>query len=481
MAGPSIRLGDAELAAIARRGVPIPRYDRSRLRPRIAHVGVGGFHRAHLAGYVHELAQDGGDWGIRGLGLLAQDAGIADALRTQDHLYTLVEKGAGEPSAQVIGSIVDFVHAPPDRGEAATAVIASPDTRILSLTVTEAGYAEPADGDGPTTFDRIATGLAGRRDGAAGPLTVLSCDNLPGNGHATRRATLAAAARHDAELPAWIEEHCTFPNSMVDRITPATAPADRAWLLEHTGIQDAWPVVAEPFRQWVLEDDFAGSRPAFEAVGALLSDRVGDWELYKLRLLNAGHSAMAYLAALAGLELVHEAMAVPDVARFLQGLLLEEAAPTLDAIPGHPRERYAATVLGRFANPGVHDQIARLCIDGSAKFPTFLLPTVERQLGQDGPIGRAATALAGWARYLGVVPVADQAPDASAAAARHHAGRALSDPLAFLDFDAVFPAALRESERFRAAFAAGYRVVSEDGPLAALAAAGRGHRAPERA
>jgi mannitol 2-dehydrogenase len=451
--------------------------------PRIVHIGVGGFHRAHFAMYAHELASAGCDWGIVGLGLLPHDGEMAAALGAQDHLYTLVEKGNEEPSAAVIGSITGFVHAPAGHDAAVAGLIASPTTSVLSLTVTEAGYAEPtpeqsATGEG-TTFDRIAAALAARRDAAAGPLTILSFDNMPGNGTAARRATMSAAARFGDGLPEWLEENGTFPNSMVDRITPVTAEADRAWLLESIGIGDHWPVVAEPFRQWVVEDQFAAGRPPWEDAGALFTDRVHDWELYKLRMLNAGHSCMAYLSALAGITFVHEAMAVPAIQAFLDALLYREAMPTLAAIPGHPREDYIASVLERFANSGVHDQVARLCIDGSAKFPTFLIPTIVRQLEIDGPIDRAATALAGWARYLGVVDPEEQAFDAAADTARRHAAGALADPLAFLDYEAVFPPELQTSARFRAAFSESYRRIAEDGPIAAMGP-GQAVSAPER-
>jgi mannitol 2-dehydrogenase len=436
------------------------------------HIGVGGFHRAHFALYTHELASAGGDWGIVGLGLLPHDAEMAAALSGQDYLYTLVEKGNGEPSAEVIGSITGLVHAPAGHDAAVAELIASPTTSILSLTVTEAGYAEPTPEQSAagveTTFDRIAAALAVRRARAAGPLTILSFDNMPGNGTAARQATMSAAARLDGEVASWVEENCSFPNSMVDRITPVTADADREWLLESTGIEDTWPVVAEPFRQWVVEDKFAAGRPPWEDVGALVTDRVHDWELYKLRMLNAGHSCMAYLSALAGITYVHEAMAVPAVQTFLEDLLHREAMPTLVEIPGHPREDYIASVLERFANGGVRDQIARVCIDGSAKFPTFLIPTIVRQLEIDGPIERAATALAGWARYLGVVDPADQSFDAAGDTARRYAADALADSQAFLGYDAVFPRALQTSARFRAAFSDSYRRIAEEGPIAAM-------------
>jgi mannitol 2-dehydrogenase len=467
-----ISVGQAHLAEISRRGVPVPAYDRGELAPRIVHVGVGGFHRAHLALYAHELASDGGHWGIVGLGLLAQDARMAAALRAQDHLYTLIEKGGGEPSAAVIGSIVGYVHAPDDATGAVAHLVASPSTSILSLTVTEAGYDDPspeqvASGAG-ATFDRLAAALAVRRERGAGPLTILSCDNLTGNGDAARRATLSAAARASSALAAWVEASCTFPNSMVDRITPVTAESDREWLRDSIGVDDRWPVVAEPFRQWVLEDDFAADRPPWENVGALFTDRIHDWELYKLRLLNAGHSCIAYLSALTGITFVHEAMAVPAMRTFLAELLHREAMPTLDEIPGHPREHYIASVLERFANPGVRDQIARLCVDGSAKFATFVIPTIARQLELDGPIERATTALAAWARYLAVVDPEAQSFDSNADVARRHAADAVADPVAFLEFDSVFPPALRASGRFRAQFSSAYHRIVEGGPIAAM-------------
>jgi mannitol 2-dehydrogenase len=466
-----ISLSDANLAEIALRGIPVPVYDRGRLAPRIVHIGVGGFHRAHFALYTHELAATGSDWGIVGLGLLPHDVEMAEALGAQDHLYTLIEKGNGEPAAEVIGSIIGFVHAPAGHDAAVAEMIAAPTTSVLSLTVTEAGYADPTSEQsaaGPTTFDRVAVALAARRDRGAGPLTIMSFDNMPGNGTAARRATVSAAARFEPELPGWVEENCTFPNSMVDRITPVTADADRAWLLESCGVEDRWPVVAEPFRQWVVEDEFAAGRPPWEDAGAIFTDRVHDWELYKLRMLNAGHSCMAYLSALAGIEYVHEAMAVPAIEMFLDGLLHREALPTLVEIPGHPREDYIASVLERFANGGVRDQIARLCIDGSAKFPTFLIPTIVRELELDGPIERAATALAGWARYLGVVDPSRQSFDAGGDTARRYAADAIADPLAFLEYGTVFPPELRGSSRFRDAFSESYRRIAEQGPIVAM-------------
>jgi mannitol 2-dehydrogenase len=465
-----VALCDRTLPDIAARGVPVPTYDRRRLEPRILHVGVGGFHRAHLALYTHELAETGSDWGIRGLGLLPHDVRMAEALIPQDHLYTLVERGGGNARAQIVGSIVDYrlAHNHP---VGAAELAADPGVAILSLTITEAGYGDGAAGapsSPPTTFDVIAMGLELRRAQGHPPLTIVSCDNLPANGDAARRSTLVAARRRSASLADWTERHCAFPNSMVDRITPATSDDDRAWLADALGVEDRWPVVAEPFRQWVIEDEFANGRPRWEDVGVLFTDRVHDWEIYKLRLLNAGHSSMAYLAALAGVTHVDEAMALPEVRSFLHRLLHDEAVPSLVPIPGHPPGGYVASVLERFANTGVRDQIARLCIDGSAKFPTFLLPTITFQLDHDGPIGEGALALAGWARYLATVPPQHQAFDAAGDTARRHARRAMDEPTRFLDFAEVFPTTLRNSGRFRAAFAAAWQRVRDVGALVAM-------------
>ena len=463
---PVLTLSDDSMPAVAARGIPVPTFDRAGLKPRIAHIGVGGFHRAHLALYTHELAERGSTWGIRGLGLLAHDRKMAEILDSQDHLYCLTEKGTGTFDSRIIGSIIDYVLADDDPS-IATEVIADPITAILSLTITEAGYVEPTD-DRRTTFDLIADGLARRQTAGAGPITILSCDNLPGNGDVTRRAMMAAATRHSAKLAAWIVANCSFPNSMVDRITPQTAPADRAWLLDNYGVDDRWPVVGEPFRQWVIEDDFIAGRPDWEDVAVLFTDDVHRWELYKLRMLNAGHSCMAYLSALAGVVYVDEAMTMPPITAFLDELLHTEALPTLVEIPGHRREDYIATVLGRFTNTGVRDQIARLCIDGTAKFPTFLIPTIERQLELGGPIRCATLALAAWARYLGTVPIGEQSFDTHGDTTRSFAARALENPAAFLALSSVFPPALQHSDRFCEEFVNAYRDLEARGPIAAM-------------
>jgi mannitol 2-dehydrogenase len=458
-----IPLRTSNLGAIDARGVPVPRYDRSALVPRILHVGVGGFHRAHMALYSDEAAAGGGDWGIHGVGLLDGDRRMADVLQVQDDLYTLIERDSNGSEPRVVGSIIDYTLAADDP-RSFLLDVADPNLAILSLTITEGGYALTG---GNQTIETIVGALDARRSGGAGPLTILSCDNVPGNGDVARDAIVRVAERQGPELARYLES-CAFPNSMVDRITPQTQESDRVWLREEVGVDDGWPVVCEPFRQWVVEDRFAAGRPRWEDAGVLFTDRVHDWELYKLRMLNASHSCMAYLMALAGIVYVDEAVEIPTVRRYLQQFLATEAIPTLPEIPGHPPPDYAATVLARFANTGVRDQIARLCLDGTAKFPSFLIPTVEMENELDGPISCAALALAGWARYLGTVPLARRASDSRGGRAAELAERSIAEPLAFLELDEVFTPRLRASVRFRDAFVAGAVDLARYGPLGAI-------------
>ena len=442
----------------------MPQFDRAALAPRILHIGVGGFHRAHMALYADEVAESGDGWGIRGIGLLEADRRIAGVLESQDHLYTLIERDSEGSRPRVVGSIVDYRLVAGDVPAFAQQV-ARPDIAILSMTITEGGYslAKPNP-----TIEAIVTGLDTRRTNGGAPLTILSCDNLPGNGNVAREAITRVSAERSNELLRYLEAACTFPNSMVDRITPQTTDEDRAFLRDEYSLEDGWPVVSEPFRQWVLEDSFAAGRPAFEDVGALFTDSVHDWELYKLRMLNATHSCMAYLMAIAGVVFVDEAVALPAVRQYLERFLLTEAIPTLTEIPGHPAADYAHTVLGRFENTGVRDQIARLCIDGTAKFPSFLIPTIERQLELEGPVECAALALAGWARYLATVPASERAPDAHGDRAATLAVESLADPAAFLELDQVFTPRLRESRRFRTAFVGASNALTQHGSLAAI-------------
>jgi mannitol 2-dehydrogenase len=454
-----IPLRQENLDAIDALDIPTPSYDRNALIPRILHLGVGGFHRAHMALYTEEAAADGGDWGIRGIGLLERDRRMADILRAQDHLYTLIERDTNGSNTRIVGSIVDYTLAAREADVFANRV-ADPQLAILSLTITEGGYSLTG---GNPTLEAIVAGLEARRAVGASPLTILSCDNLPRNGDTARAAIGSLVERRRAELVRYVEA-CTFPNSMVDRITPQTQDENRKWLRDEVGVDDAWPVVCERFRQWVIEDRFAAGRPRWEDTGVLFTDRVHDWELYKLRMLNASHSAIAYLMALAEVVYVDEAVALPHVRRFLERFLADEAIPTLAAIPGHPPAEYAVTVLQRFTNTGVRDQIARLCIDGTSKLRSFLIPTVETQLERGGAVGCATLALAAWARYLATVPPALRAPDSHGESAAALARRSLVEPSAFLDLVEVFTPLLRSSTRFRDEFTAAAENLEERGP-----------------
>ena len=459
-----VTVAENTLPEIAERGVPTPSYDRRSLSPGILHAGVGGFHRAHMAVYTDDVAAVGGRWGIRGVGLLETDRRMADTLSAQDHLYTVIERDNSGARPRVIGSIVDYAFLAGSTDSFAQHV-ANDQVEILSLTITESGYS--LAGPNPT-IEAIVSALDARRCAGGRPLTVLSCDNLSGNGDVARQAIMTVAGARSDELTRYVESACSFPNSMVDRITPQTKDEDRTWLLDEFGIDDGWPVVCESFRQWVIEDRFALGRPDWQDAGVLFTDRVHDWERYKLRMLNAGHSCLAYLMALAGVVYVDEAVAIPVVRQYLEQFLALEAIPTLTEIPGHPASAYATTVLDRFDNRRMRDQIARLCIDGTAKFPNFLIPTVEAQVERDGPVSRAALALAAWSRYLGTVPANERAPDSLGDRATALASRSIDEPLGFLELDEVFPSAVRDSERFREAFATASRNLAERGPIGAI-------------
>ena len=442
---PVVRLCAATVDELADR-CPVPEYDRDALRPSIVHLGVGGFHRAHLATYVDDLCRAGStDWGIVGAGLLPADRAMADALEPQDELYVLVSRGADDTEARVIGSIVDYVLAVDDL-DALLDLIAAPTTQIVSMTITEGGY--PVDDvtgryvperNAPgSAFAVLADGLERRRQRTGRPLTVLSCDNIMENGHVARVAALGAAAEISDELCRWIEAEVSFPNSMVDRITPATTDDDVAWVERHLGIADRWPVVAEPFRQWVVEDRFAGDRLPLEDLDVIVTDDIEPYELTKLRLLNAGHSCLAYLASLDGFVTVDAAMADPQLGRFVHDLLHTEAKPTLPPAAGIDLDDYIASLIERFSNPAIGDQIARLCLDGTAKFPKFLIPTIRTQLATTQRVTLAATALAGWCEYLRTGDAATLAKDPQLDTAVEHARRSLDDPAAFLAFEDVF-------------------------------------------
>jgi len=468
----------------------VPAYDRRWVTPGVVHVGVGGFHRAHQAMYHDRLLNQGGspDWGICGVGVMAADEEMKEVLDAQDGLYTLVLKhsdGTYEP--RVIGSIVEYLFAPDDP-EAVIERMAAESTRIVSLTITEGGYnindltgefdvANPdvvhdlQPGAAPrTTFGLITEALRRRRSLGLAPFTVMSCDNLQGNGHLTKRVFTDFARLRDTELGDWIESEVRFPNSMVDRITPVTTDADRAEIRERFGIDDRWPVVCEPFTQWVLEDSFTAGRPRYEDVGVQLVDQVEPYELMKLRLLNASHQAMCYFGYLAGYRLVHEAAQDPLFQAFLLGYMNEEASPTLPPVPGVDLDGYKHTLIERFSNPQVRDTIARLCAQSSDRIPKWLLPVVREQLATGGEIKRSAAVVASWARYAeGVdeqgepIEVVDRLADSLMRLAR----RQREDPDAFIANRDVF-GDLVDDKRFVTAYRSALASLHQRGARATL-------------
>jgi len=372
-----------------------PGYDRAALRPGILHVGVGNFHRAHQAVYLDDLFTRGlaQDWAIIGAGVRPGDAAMREALAAQDYLSTVIEMEPGAHTARVIGAMVDFLPVQPDNA-ALIARMSQPDIRIVSLTVTEGGYyIDPASGafdpghpdiradaaqpEAPgTVFGAIIAALRARRAAGIVPFTVMSCDNLPANGHVTRDAVTGLARLIDAELAAWIAAEVAFPNGMVDRITPATGEAERQRARARFGIDDASPVFCEPFRQWVLEDDFPAGRPPFEKAGVTLTPHVHAFETMKIRILNGGHAIIAYPSGLLGIDQVHEAMAHEAVRGFLDAVETREILPIVPPVPDTSLEAYRLLIAQRFANPDVGDTIRRLCLDGSNRQPKFIIPSI---------------------------------------------------------------------------------------------------------
>ena len=432
--------------------IDAPTYDRGSVSVGIAHIGAGHFHRAHQAAYINLLLQQGlaHEWGICGVGVMPADWTMRDVLNDQDGLYTLIlENPDGSRDAQLIGSIIDYRYAPDDP-ESALEVLGAPSTRIISLTITEGGYRDP---DGPA-FSLISEALARRRDRGIPAPTIVSCDNIENNGEVAGRTVLANAERRDPGLAEWVAEHVRFPSSMVDRITPATTLEMAAEVRRDFGVNDRWPVVAEPFSAWVLEDDFADGRPPLEKVGVLVVDDVRPYELMKLRMLNAGHQCLCYFAHLCGFEFVHDAAQDPLFAKYLLTYFDTEAIPTLPPVPGIDLHEYGRTLVERFANPAVRDTVARICAYSSDRIPKWLFPVICDNLANDGPVQMASAAVASWARYAEGVDecgepyeVLDQLADSLVPIARSQHENAN----AFIEITAVF-ADLSHQHRFVEAY-----------------------------
>lgn len=469
-----VALSAASIGSIA--GVPVPSYDRTSASVGIVHFGFGNFHRSHQAMYVDRLMESGSDpdWGICGVGLLPQDAAMRDVMVAQDCLYSLVLRhpdGSLEP--RVVGSVLEYLFAP-EQPEEVLAQLEDPGVRIVSLTVTEGGYLKDAatgafDSTHPsvvhdvlspqrprTAFALIVEGLRRRRAAGTPPFTVLSCDNLQGNGDFARQAVTEFARLIDPEIAGWIEATVQFPNCMVDRITPATTDADRAAVREQFGIVDLWPVPAEPFTQWIVEDHFPAGRPGLEAVGVQFVPDVRPYELMKLRLLNASHQAIAYLGAPLGYVLVDEAMRDEAVVDFLLGYMRREAAPTLEGVEGIDVDAYIGTLIERFSNPMMADTLLRLATDGANRMATFTLPTIRANLEAGRPVALGALMVAAWAGMweaiaAGAPPECGVPNDVSSEAMMAAAAGSAADPASFLGLRHLF-GDLGDDPSFRAEY-----------------------------
>nr|WP_315448387.1 mannitol dehydrogenase family protein [uncultured Pseudomonas sp.] len=400
--------------------VQLPAYSLSDTRQGIAHIGVGGFHRAHQAYYTDALMNTGEalDWAICGVGLRAEDRRARDDLKEQDYLFTLFELGdSDDTEVRVIGAIRDMLLAE-DSAQALIDKLADPQIRIVSLTITEGGYCiDDSNGefmahlpqiqhdltnpDSPkTVFGFLCAALEKRRAAGIPAFTVMSCDNLPHNGAVTRKALLAFATLRNSNLCSWIDANVSFPNAMVDRITPMTSTAHRLQLADKHAVDDAWPVVCEPFVQWVLEDKFVNGRPAWEKVGVQFTDDVSPYEEMKIKLLNGSHLALTYLGFLKGYRFVHETMNDPLFVRYMRAYMDLDVTPQLAPVPGIDLTDYKNTLVARFSNQAIADQLERVCSDGSSKFPKFTIPTINRLIADGRETKRTALVVAAWALYL---------------------------------------------------------------------------------
>jgi mannitol 2-dehydrogenase len=414
----SIALNQENLGVLPR-NVKTPSYNRDQVKTSIVHIGVGNFHRSHEAYYTNELMERYGvlDCGICGIGLLDYDRRIYNILKDQDGLYTLVIKELdGSLSANVIGSIVEYIFAP-ENPNAVIEKMANPEIKIISLTITEGGYNQnEATGEfnftnpiimedlknpmsPKTVFGYLTQAMKLRMQRGNSGCTIQSCDNIQGNGDVAKKALLNYVEKAEPELLSWIEENVSFPNAMVDRITPVTVATDIVKLQDEFLIDDQWPVVCEPFIQWVIEDDFIAGRPEWEKVGAQFVENVVPFENMKLRLLNAGHSVLGMLGALHGYKTIDEAARDEDFKVFLRTFMDQEASPTLGNLGDIDLEKYKDSLIERFQNIYIKDLISRICLESSAKFPIFILPTVKAQLQNGGDFSRAAFVVAAWCKY----------------------------------------------------------------------------------
>jgi fructuronate reductase len=468
-----------------------PAYDRSRVSPGIVHLGIGAFHRAHMAVYVDDMLAAAPEWGIVGVSLRRPDT--KEALAPQDGFYTLAVRDALGTKCRVIGSVIGLLDARNER-DRLLGLMSAPQVRIVSLTVTEKGYChDPATGKLDENHPDIIHDLANPQAPVSAPglivaaleqrwlagipaFTVMSCDNLPANGHTVQRIVTRLAELRSAELGDHVRNHVAFPSTMVDRIVPATTDADRREIAERLGVEDAWPVVTEPFTQWVIEDNFPAGRPPFEQVGVEIVSKVEPFEKMKLRMLNGSHSTLAYLGYLAGRQYVSDVMKAPDFVRLIRGLMTEEVMPTLD-MPGTDLGAYRDELLERFANPALRHKTWQIAMDGSQKLPQRLLGTIRDRLATKQPVTRLALGVAAWVRYVTGVDESGgpiDVKDPLASRMRAIADAAHQDPVrlvvGMLTLGEVFGKDLPQNEVFREAVTAHVKSLFEKGSAATVAA-----------
>ncbi len=467
-----------------------PSYDRSALTPGIVHIGLGNFHRGHQAWYLHRLMQQGlaQDWAIIGAGVRGGDEAQRKRLAAQDYLTTLIELDPAGRSAEVVGSMIGFVPVQEDNGPLIDRM-ADPAIRIVSLTVTEGGYyIDPATkrfdathtdiqhdathpGSPRTAFGAMIAALKRRRDTGTVPFTLQSCDNLQGNGAILRQTVVSLARLSDPDLADWIDVNCSFPNSMVDCIVPATGPKELD-LARSFGIDDAAPVTHENFRQWVIEDDFCAGRPDWDKAGATFSDDVHAYEAMKIRILNGGHQLISDPGEILSIEHISGCMAHPLIRPFFRKVADQEIAPHVDPVPGMTPADYIDLIDRRFSNPEIVDTVRRVAFDGSSRHTGFLLPVLREALAAEGWIDGLALSQALWARMCegtredgSVIKPNDPFWDRLTAAAK----AARQDPQAWLNQHDIY-GDLSHNARFGESFARWLGVIWSDGTEAALQA-----------
>lgn len=463
--------------------IHIPRYNRSDVKTGIVHIGVGGFHRAHQAYLIDRLLEQGATgWGICGVALLESDRKIYDVLSEQDGLYTLmIPDTKGSFSVRIIGSIIEMLYAPEDPG-AVIFKMADESIRLITLTITEGGYNLNSDGnfnwnnenvlwdlqypDRPKTiFGYILAALKHRRAKDVGGLTIQSCDNMEHNGDVMRRMLYAFTEKADPGMTEWLDTHVTFPNSMVDRITPVTTPTLSTILAEEFGLIDGWPVICEPFYQWIIQDTYSTGRPEWEQVGAQLVTDVTPYEKMKVRLLNGGHTLTGLAGYLSGYRYIHESVTDPMIADLLRGYMNEEVTSTLDEVPGIDLHAYKNMLIERFGNPFIKDEVSRILSGSSAKFPKFILPVILDRLIQKQSVHIAAWITAGWYHYLNLnrlTPHHIQDEMATALLESVTKAEQEQNPLLFLNHSEIFRN-IKEYSTFTDSFLSHIKTLSHSG------------------